>query len=93
MVKTQQVEIEKKVQAIRAFIDNPCAEKAIEAGHCSLCMCWIADYDEGQSCEECIWDIACQPYTVDPASITDEEVSVLLLDAIKRLTIYEAEHD
>ena len=83
--------IKEKIQLIKAFIDNPSAKNAIEVGHSRLCVCWIADYED-VPCTKCIWDIVCKPYRADPYSITDKMLAEMLLDIIKRLAIYEAEH-
>ena len=92
MNKSLEKLIEKKIQLMKAFIDNPSAKRATEAGRSSLCMCWVADHDEEVDCMGCAWEPICQMPQADPSLLTDEEISTMLLDAIKRLAIYEAKH-
>ena len=86
--------IEKKIQLIKVFIDQPSVENAKRAAHSlendKLHTCGVSDEWDGPCCE-CVWEPVCQ-WREHYRQITDEMISAMVLDAIKRLAVYEAKH-
>ena len=85
---------EEVIEAIKQFIENPNAGNAIETvrvfASYDLYVCSVSDYWYG-FCYECMWESACQGCEPEE-NITDEEVSAMVLDAIRIVAVYEAKN-
>ena len=88
----------KIVKLIKAFIENPSAESAIGTARavasydlhmCGVSVDWYSHGWEGV-CRKCVWKLVC--HGREPKIITDEEVSAMVLDAIRIVTLYEAKN-
>ena len=78
------------IEIIKQFIENPNAENVIETARTLVAqhnfhMCALS----GCRCSGCIWESACPEYEPD-GNITDEEISAMVLDAIRTVAISEA---
>ena len=77
---------------IKEFVKNPSAKKAIETVHSGSCIIYEVPGYEEQLCRDCAWEPICQVYNITPDEITEEEVSAMVLAAMKLLAICEAEN-
>jgi hypothetical protein len=90
---------EKRIEVIKAFIENPNAITAMRMVYSreeDLNMalpCEDAD-DWNRRCDECVWGSVCHSYrgSGDFKTIPDEEMSAMVLDAMKLLAMYEAKN-
>ena len=83
------------IELLKAFIENPSAKNAIKMVRprveaMNIIPCEEAN-DSGRLCENCVWEPICR-YGKKVDQITDEEVSSMVLDAMKIVAIREAEH-
>jgi hypothetical protein len=80
------------IELIKAFIKNPNVESANKLINCNVDAFMCNVDDEGRFCRGCVWTPVCWAYKVYPVLVTDEQISAMVLDAMRILAIYEAEN-
>ena len=86
---------ERVIKAIKQFIENPNGENAMrmfgpQKIFLDITPCQELD-DWNRLCRECIWNPICRHRKV-PSTITDEEMSGMVLEAVQLLAMYEAKN-
>ena len=90
--------VDELIESMKTFVENPSVENAMEmvsskeVPGIKIIMCYKLVGPAG-FCRECAWNPICYVHEVDPSSITDEMISVMVLEAMRRLAMYETEHD
>ena len=86
---------ERIMKLMKAFIENPSAEKIVEMLDTIWRICIIEGHINRplyRVCSECVFDPICRIQKADPDIITDEEISTALLDAMKIVEMDGAEN-
>ena len=83
--------IDERVSLMQELIENPSAEKAVKMLRTEDILLCVELGDGNRLCRNCVWRPACHIDRVRLDKITDEMLSVMVLEAIQVLVMHEVE--